>query len=247
MKRIYPVLFSCLAILIAGCSSVEVYQEDDYDADYDYICSNNKTVTLTDSNGNTYTIPACNEADVIRPEDAPQKMTVTRANENIVEEESVATEKNSSFWSRLWGSSEEEISIEQEKEIVVSSNMQEVKAENINNKQPAIPEVLQKPVEPDEECIVKMYDYDIEQKYAVGEKMPKNKHKKQIMLEDLNTRMVVFCRGTEEQMEACAENMTYAGYVRISQIPRVAAKYDVAPQRGYPARRWREGDVVPRW
>lgn len=241
MKRIYPVLFSCLAILIAGCSSVEVYQEDDYDADYDYICSNNKTVTLADSNGNTYTIPACDEDDVIRPEDAPQKMTVTPAKENIVEEES------NSSWSRLWSSSEEQISVEKEKEIVVSSNIQEIKDENINNEQPTIPEVLQKPVEADEECIVKMYDYGIEPKYELGEKIPKNKHKKQIMLKDLNTRMIVFCRGTEEQMEICAEKMTYAGYVRISQIPRVATKYDVAPQRGYPARRWREGDVVPRW
>lgn len=226
-----------LAVFAAGCADVEVYQNDDFDASYDYICSNDKTVTLTDSSGKTYTIPACNKEDVIRNEE-PQPI-----------EKPAEQPKKTGFWHSLWGSSDDSDIPELEKvqplDVQKTKPIVEKTTNTVTTNNPA-PAVLQNP-QTDENCIIKMYDYQTEPRYVVGETMPRNKHKKQIMLEDLNTRMVVFCRGSQEEMENCAENMSNAGYVRVTDIPKVAAKYDVGPQRGYPARRWREGDVVPRW
>lgn len=75
-----------------------------------------------------------------------------------------------------------------------------------------------------------------------------NKHpKNQVIMQNLETRVLAFCRGTEDEINVCVERLSCIGYERITNVPRLAAKYDLAPAKGYPARRWREGESVPRW
>ena len=75
-----------------------------------------------------------------------------------------------------------------------------------------------------------------------------NKHNKnQVIMQNLETRVLAFCRGSQQIIDACVEHFSCIGFERITNVPRVAAKYDLAPTKGYPARRWREGESVPRW
>ena len=75
-----------------------------------------------------------------------------------------------------------------------------------------------------------------------------NKHNaNQIIMQNLESRILAFCRGTQEAIDVCVERLSCIGYEKITNVPRVTAKYDLAPNKGYPARRWREGESVPRW
>ena len=75
-----------------------------------------------------------------------------------------------------------------------------------------------------------------------------NKHNKnQVIMQNLETRVLAFCRGTQEMIDACVGQLGYMGFEKITNVPRVTAKYDLVPNKGYPARRWREGESVPRW
>lgn len=75
-----------------------------------------------------------------------------------------------------------------------------------------------------------------------------NKHQSnQVIMQNLETRVLAFCRGTQDEIDVCVDRLSCIGYERITNVPRVAAKYDLAPAKGYPARRWREGESVPRW
>ena len=75
-----------------------------------------------------------------------------------------------------------------------------------------------------------------------------NKHNKnQVIMQNLETRTLAFCHGTEEMIDACVKQLSCMGFEKITNVPRVPAKYDLAPTKGYPARRWREGESVPRW
>lgn len=75
-----------------------------------------------------------------------------------------------------------------------------------------------------------------------------NKHPiNQVVMQNLESRVLAFCRGSQQAVDACVERLSCIGYVRVANIPKVPAKYDLAPAKGYPARRWREGEVVPRW
>jgi len=69
----------------------------------------------------------------------------------------------------------------------------------------------------------------------------------EVVLENLNTRVLVFCQGTAEQAEDCARRLESSCYRRIGNIPYLAAKYDSLRRGVYPGRRWREGELVPRW
>lgn len=77
----------------------------------------------------------------------------------------------------------------------------------------------------------------------------RNKYISEIVLENQNTHVLAFCRGTEEQAERCATRLeNYSScYVRVNNIPYLAAKYDKLKTGTYPTRRWREGEYVPRW
>ena len=72
-------------------------------------------------------------------------------------------------------------------------------------------------------------------------------NKKQVILQNLESRVLAFCRGSKKAIDVCVERLSCAGFTRISNVPRLPAKYDLAPNKGYPARRWREGESVPRW
>ena len=75
-----------------------------------------------------------------------------------------------------------------------------------------------------------------------------NKHySPQVIMQNLESRVLAFCRGSEEAINVCVERLSCAGYEQITNVPRFTAKYDLAPNKGYPARRWREGESVPRW
>ena len=93
------------------------------------------------------------------------------------------------------------------------------------------------------------YGYEQEEE-AEGEfpdvennKYPQN----QVILQNLNTRVLAYCRGTEEQIAYCISRLEGSCYVPLNEIPKVTAKADILRRGSYPSRRWREGDVVPRW
>ena len=85
---------------------------------------------------------------------------------------------------------------------------------------------------------------------AIEGKFPdveRNKYVDEVILENLNTHVLAYCRGTEEEIEICVSRLENSCYVRIEDIPRFAAKYDRLKTGTYPTRRWREGENFPRW
>lgn len=78
--------------------------------------------------------------------------------------------------------------------------------------------------------------------------VPNNKYKSnQVVMENLNTRVLAYCRGTEDEIESCVKRLKDSCYVKVSEIPYMAAKYDLLTRGTYPTRRWRNGEDVPRW
>lgn len=74
-----------------------------------------------------------------------------------------------------------------------------------------------------------------------------NKFPHEVVLENLNTRVLAYCRGTESQITRCMNRLAGANYVPVHEIPKVPAWHDTLRRGTYPERRWHEGDVVPRW
>jgi hypothetical protein len=75
----------------------------------------------------------------------------------------------------------------------------------------------------------------------------KNKHVDEVVFEDLNSHILAYCRGTEEEIKVCVSRLEHTCYIRLEDIPRFAAKYDFLKTGTYPTRRWREGEYFPRW
>ena len=69
----------------------------------------------------------------------------------------------------------------------------------------------------------------------------------QVILQNQNTRVLAYCRGNDEQIAYCISRLEGSCYVPLTEIPKVTAKADELRRGTYPTRRWREGDVVPRW
>ena len=69
----------------------------------------------------------------------------------------------------------------------------------------------------------------------------------QVIMQNLNSRVLAYCRGSDSEIAYCIQRLENSCYVRLSDIPKVTAKYDTLRRGAYPARRWHEGDVVPRW
>ncbi len=69
----------------------------------------------------------------------------------------------------------------------------------------------------------------------------------QVILQNQNTRVLAYCRGNDEQIAYCISRLEGSCYVPLNDIPKVTAKADELRRGTYPTRRWREGDVVPRW
>ena len=75
----------------------------------------------------------------------------------------------------------------------------------------------------------------------------RNKYVDEVVLENQNTGVLAYCRGTEKEIEVCVSRLENSCYVRLEDIPRFAAKYDYLKTGTYPTRRWREGEHFPRW
>lgn len=64
------------------------------------------------------------------------------------------------------------------------------------------------------------------------------------------TRTVVLCFDElRSSVQSCVENFRREGYVLITDIPQLPARYDVIVEGNYPARNWggKRKQVVPRW
>lgn len=72
-------------------------------------------------------------------------------------------------------------------------------------------------------------------------------HKKQIVMQNLQTRVIAYCRGDDDAMEECVKRLECAGYTQLRNVPTLPAKYDLLRKGSYSTRRWREGENVPRW
>ena len=73
-------------------------------------------------------------------------------------------------------------------------------------------------------------------------------NQRSVGLQDLRTRTIVYCKADSFQAaEQCADYYESQGYVRMTDIPKKTAKYDFLTVDTYPTRRWRNGEVTPRW
>lgn len=97
-------------------------------------------------------------------------------------------------------------------------------------------------------------DYDFAENYADKDlygdfpKVEDNKYgNNEVILENLNTRVLAYCRGSENEIAMCVERLEASCYVKLQDIPRRPAKYDILQRGTYPTRRWRNGETAPRW
>lgn len=69
-----------------------------------------------------------------------------------------------------------------------------------------------------------------------------------IVLQDLNSRILAYCYDSNlNSAEYCAQEFEKLGYTRLRDIPFKTADYDVLKTDTYPTRRWRNGELTPRW
>lgn len=69
-----------------------------------------------------------------------------------------------------------------------------------------------------------------------------------IVLQNPQSRVIVECYTSKcNPAEYCAEQFEKRGYVRLSYMPYKSANYDLLRTDTYPTRRWRDGEVTPRW
>lgn len=69
-----------------------------------------------------------------------------------------------------------------------------------------------------------------------------------IGLQNLTTRELVYCYSNPKtSAEDCAKHYESKGFVRLRDIPSKTAKYDSLTVDTYPTRRWRNGEITPRW
>lgn len=69
-----------------------------------------------------------------------------------------------------------------------------------------------------------------------------------ISLQHGKTRVIVNCYSSDFQpAEICAQIYEKSGYIRVRDIPVKPAEYDFLKGNSYPSRRWREGEITPRW
>lgn len=69
-----------------------------------------------------------------------------------------------------------------------------------------------------------------------------------IGLQNLRSREIVHCYANSHySAEDCAKYFESQGYTRMRDIPYKTAKYDFLTVDTYPTRRWRNGELTPRW
>jgi len=91
-------------------------------------------------------------------------------------------------------------------------------------------------------------EIDVDKLEGEFPKIPNNKYvRNQVVMQNLQTRILAYCRGSDEEINECVERLECGGYRKITEIPYLAAKYDYLKKGTYPTRRWRSGENVPRW
>ena len=69
-----------------------------------------------------------------------------------------------------------------------------------------------------------------------------------IGLQNLQTRTIVYCHSNYYYTaEECAQHYETIGYTRFKDIPSKPANFDSLKVDTYPTRRWRNGELTPRW
>ena len=69
-----------------------------------------------------------------------------------------------------------------------------------------------------------------------------------IGLQNLENRVTVYCRSNFfKSADSCAEYFESRGYTRFRDIPFKTANFDFLTLDTYPTRRWRDGELTPRW
>ena len=69
-----------------------------------------------------------------------------------------------------------------------------------------------------------------------------------IGLQNPDDRTIVYClSGSDYSAEQCAVHYEAQGYVRIRDLPKKPANFDSLTVDTYPTRRWRSGELTPRW
>ena len=69
-----------------------------------------------------------------------------------------------------------------------------------------------------------------------------------IGLQNIRSRTIVYCyNGNDYTAEQCASYYETQGFTRFRDIPSRMAKYDFLTVDTYPTRRWRNGELAPRW
>ncbi len=69
-----------------------------------------------------------------------------------------------------------------------------------------------------------------------------------IALQNLKSRVLLYCFASQNlSADDCAKHFEQKGYVRLKDIPQFPAQYDFLKADTYPTRRWRKGEVIPRW
>ncbi len=92
------------------------------------------------------------------------------------------------------------------------------------------------------------FDFSAGSSAADFPQIPNNKYDaNQVVMENLNTRVLAYCRGSVEEIESCVETLENSCYIKVSDIPKLPAKHDFLQTGTYPTRRWRNGDAVSRW
>lgn len=67
-------------------------------------------------------------------------------------------------------------------------------------------------------------------------------------LQEPQTRTIVYCySNSSNSAEDCAAYYEAQGYVRMRDIPSKTANYDFLTVDTFPTRRWRSGELTPRW
>lgn len=73
----------------------------------------------------------------------------------------------------------------------------------------------------------------------------------EMMLIHPYTRKIVVCKedsSADIGINNCVNSFREKGFVLLTDIPQMPAKYDSIKEGTYPARRWRNnGEIVPRW
>lgn len=104
------------------------------------------------------------------------------------------------------------------------------------------------PVNINPSCYCPNLWFKSEKKPVVPERTVYGNDQEVIVLQNLTSRDIATCyRTIDVSAEDCAKMFEAKGFVRLSEIPYKTANYDFLKTDTYPTRRWRGGELTPRW